>query len=531
MALCNKRIVDLPERATLNSDDYTVVDGSNGGTGKYKFSKIQDDINDLKEDFSDIETAFDNIVSYHDNVATYDYEENVYYNGSGVKTSLNGYNTYTIPVSSGDIVRLSWADLSSTPWGTAFTNNEAIKIWTTENEFSKVVTSATNADSRMWVQNKEAIILAMPSDVSHITVTALPENASKIRVEINTSSPALIDSRLVRTEQTVYTVNSRNAIQTQFYYAENIDYLNVMGASIKVFVLNVKQGDVFTFGAIPTGLSFRASLKSGGVITKVGTVINYPFVYTVPSDGVMCVFCPATEDGIVLRSPANQIQIDAKNIIGLENGTQFNGLSGVAFGTSLTYNASVGNGYLTRLSSLSGITFDNQGVGSSTILGDGGSLDMLAKIKAYTSYSGKRVCLLEGFVNDWYGGNALGTWTDTAETTVCGCVRSAINYMLTQNANMTVFLILDHYGRAYNTLDCSTTHKNASDLTQFEYYSEIEKVANSLGVPVIREFELSGISELMPQYLADNIHLNALGAIQSANVIWNEMKQHPLNAE
>ena len=45
MALSNKRIVDLPERATLNSDDYTVVDGSNGGTGKYKLSKIQEDLN------------------------------------------------------------------------------------------------------------------------------------------------------------------------------------------------------------------------------------------------------------------------------------------------------------------------------------------------------------------------------------------------------------------------------------------------------------------------------------------------------
>ena len=205
--------------------------------------------------------------------------------------------------------------------------------------------------------------------------------------------------------------------------------------------------------------------------------------------------------------------------------SNFAGLNGVAFGTSLTYLASVGNGYLTKLSDLSEITFDNQGVGSSTILGDGGSLDMLAKIKAYTGYSNKRVCLLEGFVNDWHEQKTLGTWKDVEETTVCGCVRSALNYMLTQNANMTIFLILDHYGKSYSTLDCSSTVvKNG--YTQFEFYSEIAKVAESLGIPVLAEYKVSEISEKTPQYLTDNIHPTALGATQSAYAIWAEMKKY-----
>lgn len=50
MALVNKRIIDLPERAELNSDDYTVVDGSNGGTAKYKLSKMQEDITTVDQD-------------------------------------------------------------------------------------------------------------------------------------------------------------------------------------------------------------------------------------------------------------------------------------------------------------------------------------------------------------------------------------------------------------------------------------------------------------------------------------------------
>ena len=53
MALTNKRIIDLPERATLNSDDYTVVDGSNGGTGKYKLLNMQESVNDLSQTVTD----------------------------------------------------------------------------------------------------------------------------------------------------------------------------------------------------------------------------------------------------------------------------------------------------------------------------------------------------------------------------------------------------------------------------------------------------------------------------------------------
>ena len=203
----------------------------------------------------------------------------------------------------------------------------------------------------------------------------------------------------------------------------------------------------------------------------------------------------------------------------------YDGMAGVAFGTSLTYRAITHYGYLQYLPDLSGITFDNQGIGSSTILGDGGSLDMLAAIKSYASYSGKEVCLLEGFVNDWYQNKTLGTWKDTGETTVCGCVRSALNYMLSQNADMTVFLILDPYGRNYNSVDCSSTAVNGASLTQYEYYEEISKVANSLGIPVIKEYAESQISENTTRYFTDNIHPSALGAEQSANCIWSRMKE------
>lgn len=204
--------------------------------------------------------------------------------------------------------------------------------------------------------------------------------------------------------------------------------------------------------------------------------------------------------------------------------SNFAGLNGVAFGTSLTYRAETTGGFLQYLPSLSGITFDNQGIGSSYIYGN-----MLAAIKAYDDYSDKDICLLEGFVNDWYGNKTLGTWKDTTETSACGCVRSALNYMLSQNANMTVFLILDPYGRNYGGVDCSSTAVNGSSITQIEYYEEIAKVAESMGIPVIKEYAGSQISENTPQYFLDNIHPNALGAKQSAYFIWSRMKTYFAN--
>lgn len=208
--------------------------------------------------------------------------------------------------------------------------------------------------------------------------------------------------------------------------------------------------------------------------------------------------------------------------------SDYYGLSGVAFGTSLTYRALTTGGYLQYLPALSRMTIENQGVGSSYIYGASGALNMLEKIKAYTGYSDKDVVIVEGFVNDWYGAHTLGTYTDTSETSVSGCVRSALNYIRGQNADATVFLILDHYGQISSGVDCSST-AIIGGKTQYEYYEEIAKVAKSLGVKVIKLYEDSEISEATPQYFIDNIHPNAKGAEQTANVIWSGMKLCPSN--
>lgn len=201
---------------------------------------------------------------------------------------------------------------------------------------------------------------------------------------------------------------------------------------------------------------------------------------------------------------------------------------GVAFGTSLTYRALTTGGYLQVLPGMSGTTIDNQGIGSGTILYNsevGAEKDILACIKRYNDYSDKDFCILEGFVNDWVSNaDSLGSWTDATETTVCGCVRSAINYILTQNQSITLILVIDHYGQQ----NCASIEPNSEGITQYMYYEEIAKVAESIGIPIIHQNKKSGINEKTPQYLLDNIHLNTYGAIQSAETIWSEMRNIPV---
>ena len=176
----------------------------------------------------------------------------------------------------------------------------------------------------------------------------------------------------------------------------------------------------------------------------------------------------------------------------------------------------------------SGMIMDNQGVNSGMILENASYPDacILDKIEAYTGYSDKDVCILEGFVNDWLtNAGFLGTWKDTGTDTVCGCVRNAIEYIFSQKEDITLFVIIDHYGKT----TCSTLSENSANKTQYEFYNEIIKLCNSMGVHVIKQNEESEINENTPSYLYDNIHLTDLGAKQSAQTIWSCMKKYNLN--
>lgn len=240
-----------------------------------------------------------------------------------------------------------------------------------------------------------------------------------------------------------------------------------------------------------------------------------------------------TQTAPTIDAYKHKVYIPETYLPDIENTNKFAGLQGVAFGTSLTARAFEDHkyeystyGYLTYLREYSGMTIDNQGIGGARILTDG-SKSIYTAITEYAGYANKQICIIEGFVNDWdkNGANALGTYTDTTTNTVCGRLRNAINHILTQNANLTIFVILDHYGRD-NGGEEFNSQKVKNGYTQYQYYDELKKVCESMGITVIPEYAVSEISELAPQYLADYIHCNDLGAQQSATAIWDKMKAY-----
>ena len=296
---------------------------------------------------------------------------------------------------------------------------------------------------------------------------------------------------------------------------------NWMGSNVSFTITNLISNVNATYCAFTDendNFISREERKTG--IQTLYIPINAKYIYLS--------FYPSTY-GTVFTISANPLAtIKDLERAGVEN--EYYGLYGVAFGTSLTYRSQSTGGYLQFLPTFSGITFDNQGVGSSMIYYSSGDQNMLEKIKAYDSYSGKKVVVVEGFVNDWYNNRHLGDYTDTEENSVCGCVRSALNYIRSQSAIATIYLILDHYGRNYNGVNMGSLAKNTENKTQYEFYEEIAKVAESMGVRVIKLYAVSEIIEYTQQYYLDYIHLNdGLGAKQEAQVIWNAMRQYSPN--
>ena len=339
-----------------------------------------------------------------------------------------------------------------------------------------------------------------------------------VELFVNSNSIDIDDKKALRYDNAVYEITEDNSIVGIAYLRNSVANVFTTGYSVRSH--EVKTGDVVLIPNRATGINMlgryinKADLSSAEILTNK---------FVVPSDGYVQTFWYTGDADIkVTVFPKNAFKVDWENIVNVpDSENPYYGLNGVAFGTSITYRALTSYGYLQYLPTLSEMTWDNQGVGSSEI-----TSDLLAKVKSYTSYASKDVCILEGFVNDWYQGNPLGTYTDDTETTVCGCVRSALNYIYSQNANITVFLVLDQYGKLANSVDCRSTALNPNGLTQYAFYEECAKVAESMGVPVIKLYADGQISQNTPQYLNDNIHPTALGAKQSAYVIWAGMKQH-----
>lgn len=465
-----------------------------GNAVRGQAEQLQGDIDQIAKSFASVEP--------------YLYKRNAYIHYStGAITDISGYSIYKIPVSELDVIAAEW---SATEYWGALGGDYGKIIEFTDETFAPLKGELSYG---LASPGTHKFLMVGINTIANLYLNVKDEYKDTITLYINTPYTRLSNDVITSKE-----LLDNNTI-TSLTYMTNTNF-GLFSSPYRNYYVRAKAGDIIRFNKTVPGVSGHgAYIINDATKTKITTS-----EFVAPADCVVCIYDKTDVAGEFIYIPINSIKIAARDIIGDIGQSQFSGMDGVAFGTSLTSRSINNDGYLDYLPTLSGVTFDNQGIGSSYILGN-----MLTAIKNYASYSDKQICLLEGFVNDWYNNKTLGTWKDSGETTVCGCVRSAINYIMSQNADITLFLILDHYGRNYSGVDCSTTAVNGAGLTQYEYYSEIAKVAESLGIPVIKEFEDSGISENTPQYLLDNIHCNALGAIQSAYAIWYQMKQYPAN--
>ena len=473
---------------------------------KAAVSEMETDVSELKEGLSSITSA---IVKSYADIAPYLHKRNVYYK-NGVETTLSGYDTYFIPLNVCDICAIHY-DISDTFYAGL---NEANVFSTVDaqNAITACVKNSNKPDYYFSSTTTPGIFNAIgTTNTTGVYVTVKNGLESKLEFYLNEKYTILKDYPF----KTAINVEENDRyISDRIYYTGGV--LRRFAIGYHSTKIKVKAGDKFTFSGSATGINQYGILRKESGCENITS-----HDYTVSADGVAFVYNNDAKDITVYYYPVDAVTISAGQIIGTINANnQFNGLSGVAFGTSLTYRAQTTHGYLQYLPDLCGMTIENQGIGSSEILGN-----MLIAIKAYTSYANKDVAILEGFVNDWYNANALGNYDDTEETTVCGCVRSALNYMMSQNANLTIFLVLDPYGKVNGDVDCSSDAIRGG-VTQKEYYDEIAKVGESLGIPVIKQYAISQISENTPQYIADNIHPTQLGAKQSAYAIWSQMRQY-----
>ena len=250
----------------------------------------------------------------------------------------------------------------------------------------------------------------------------------------------------------------------------------------------------------------------------------------------------------VIEEIQDQIDDIEGELDGISVGTQWNGKSWVALGTSITdtKNTLAPDGtstgkFLPFLTALSGLTVTDKGVAGAVI---GGHILYYAGHTAETANAA--LVTIEGGVNDWAGNRPLGQVGDTvpylvewtspvwnnggsAEGTFAGACYQAIKTAMDNSPKAVVVVLTDNTGRyiALTGQHCERERQNSLGLLQKDYTDMLIAVAHYMGVPVINAGQRSMINQDNPDYLIDQIHQTELGGEQYANVIWSELKMLP----
>lgn len=449
------------------------------------------------------------------------------------------FNPVPVKVKKGDIISLSIADNSNVRLAVVFLSAVNKPIISSE-----VDTLWNKTGKSEFVSNYDGSIViyfryANNASVSGIT-TAIKNDVDAYVISNDAEMPlipALIGGRLAGNNTSVSVVDDPLTFHTDFIpvhagekYKISCEIAGLVRDSNALGVCGFSDAKLDSF----TGWIFNIELAgetTNNWYTYTDYEITIPVGVTYISMSSRCVNKWDRLSDVscwIYKSSTDKELID--KMLSVSAGTsQFGGLKGVAFGSSLTARAKYDGyySYLRQLEKLSGITFDNQAVGGYCMYHESGR-SIYGEVTEYTGYADKQIAIIEGDVNGWHTGKALGTYKDTVENTSCGCLYNAIKYIKEQNPNIMVVFISDHYGKLDIAGDDARTDKVINGLTQYEYYEEMTKLCKYRGVICINESEISNINEMNPKYLDDWIHLNALGEIQSGNAIWKALSNHTM---
>lgn len=491
----------------------------------HAYAKAAEVIASIPLDYTNLATQVNDLVDNgFTGISKYLYKENKYINASGEETTEDGFNLYRIPYRGlyGGMTAIILQWNAATPFYANLTKTFVFDNIDASENVTSILSGAGNVGYIWDMSNTYPRGLFMNvGGYSYLSVCAKAELADTIKVAI---VGAEIEDRRINAclgkNNVVYPINWQSAVGSRYYMRASTGGGYWFSGNERSYICAVHQGDVIKY---PTNTAFD---YVGELIKNDGTIIttDNSGTFTVPADGIFIAFGENPDISYCTLYPKDSAKLEAKNIVGLDGYVNpYSGRAGVAFGTSITYRAITHYGYLQYLPDLLDMTFDNQGV-SNGVLSDSQFPSIYDKITTYADYANMDVCIVEGFVNDWYSMQTLGLYTDNDDSSCCGRLRQALTHILTQNPHITVILVLDHYGRNYNQYEeGSTAIRNG--LTQYQYYNELAKVAESLSIPVIKLYEVSEMNEYTSFYYADDIHPNQTGAEHTATVIANCMKQ------
>ena len=471
-------------------------------------------MSDLPEDYTVLANQHNRI---YEGVQNWDLSrlvklEDTYIN-NGTPTTLSGYNLYKIPINKGDVVIITY-DHSLPFWG-SLNANYAI-CWEYDNpqrylNIGPNTTPNVSTSIRYFFNTTvdEILMYCLDDNPLNICLTCLAERYNTVRVSKNYATPVIDWVRMGHKNSFICPLNEVG-IPSQFFDNTSNNYIGRIPDGYLTYTLKVEAGDNLRFiNSSITGLSYLGTFRD--LATKTSVRIENTNRYTAPADGFMSVFEDANNIGntfIDITKSSNSFISPNQTL------TDLAGYDAVAFGTSITYRQT---SYLPILADLTKIIFDNQGEGNATLYNITGHPNMLNKILNYEDYSNKEIIFIEGFVNDWYSDSPLGQASDTGTSTLCGCFKTALAHLHSIKPSAEVIIIFDHYGRLWETVNCDPYAQNSFGLTQADYYNELAKICDSIGIPHIDLYKIARMSNA--GCLLDDIHPTPRGAKRMAWLI------------